>query len=238
MRFLGPLFLSVLLLLAAPAHAQDDTLPEEWFGPQDHDIELSLAGNFGHLFNSKVSSFDVQVGFGYFFTDFLEAGVALQFGYFHVATDETAKTSTLQTVSSTSGRAASSARQQTAPSIGSREFALASGPIIGSGESWYGGTEVFVHFFPFSAFAEDALPNFLGPFVGFEFGALYAKNLSPFIATSLSVGLNIYLTDQIALTPELGYGLVYASDDAVRYDGEEIEHALVANFGLSVFFTP
>lgn len=223
------LVLVALLSLATPAHAQD-IQPKDWFGPLGGDIELSLAGNFGHLFNSEVTAFDLQVGFGYFFNDFLEGGLALQFGYFNVAEAE--------------ARASANPQRSFSPehsfsSVQSGEYGLASGPVVGSGgESWYAGTELFLRFFPFSAFAKDALPKTLSPFVGLEFGALYAEELTPFIVTSLSVGLNIYVTEQIALTPELGYGLIYATDDAVSYGGEDLEHALAANFGLSVFFTP
>lgn len=212
--------LAALLLLATPAAAQE-VQPKEWFGPLGGDIELSLAGNFGRLFNSKVTALDLQVGFGYFFADFLEAGIAVQLGFFDVDTPS------------------ASASPNPLLAVGTSEHALASGPAASvGGGTWTAGTELFLRFFPFAAFAKEALPKTLGPFVGLEFGLLYAEDVSPFIATSFSLGLNIYLTEQIALTPEIGYALVYATDDAVSYGGEDLEHALVANFGLSVFFTP
>ena len=215
-RSLGCIAVLTCCLAAMDARAQES---KEWYRPTAGDLELGISGNFGHLFNTELTSLDLQVNFGYFFTDFLEGGVGLALGYFGTPA---AKSTT-----------SALAQERT----GSRQQALAAGAVAG-GREWYGGTELWLRLFPFVAFSDDLLPDFLGPFVHAEVGALYARDVSPYFAASLSVGLNIYVTNQIALTPEFGYGFVYASDSGASFAGESVEHILAANFGLSVFFTP
>jgi len=66
---------------------------------------------------------------------------------------------------------------------------------------------------------------------------IYAQDISPFFSATASLGSNFYLTDQIAITLELGYALILSTDSAIEFDGSSLEHALAASWGFAFFFS-
>ncbi len=103
--------------------------------------------------------------------------------------------------------------------------------LVGTGShnaaGWGADAKALLRVFPF-AFAES-LPSYLAPFVGLELGALFVEDLDPFITATTSVGIHFFIVENIALSPRLCYGLVYVS-------GEDLEHILAVQWGLSIFF--
>jgi hypothetical protein len=104
--------------------------------------------------------------------------------------------------------------------------------------------EGWFRFFPFTAIWDQLLPESIAPFVQVEFGPLFASDVSPFLNFSVSMGLNIYLTEQVALSPEFGYGFIHATDSSVDFskrptgnNRESSEHLFGFNISLAFFFT-
>ena len=218
----------VVCQLSRPALADElaPDAPRDWFGPQAGDFELGVSGSFGHLFISESTGFDLQIMFGFLVTDWFEIGIAGSVGHLSVAS---------------AGRTSTSSPLEVpdATAIGRREQALAAGPVLPPGSSsWYGATELLLRLFPLKLMADNPLPYFLSPYVGVEFGAIYARDLTPFVVLQSVLGLNIYLTDQVALSPEVGHSLIYATDAAISFgegDGG-LEQALSGSWSLSFFF--
>ncbi|MCA9671324.1 MAG: hypothetical protein KC503_37260 [Myxococcales bacterium] len=221
---LAALILCSLLVASADVQAKRSKRAKEsdWFGPVAGDFELNLSGNLGHLFSSKFTAFDVGVGFGIFATDWLELGAYVGLGYAKRAEQSANSTSPL-----------------TVDGIGKREHALLVAPVTSTGGvGWYGSTFGFARFFPFSIDkSAETLPYWFAPFVGVSVGGIYAQKISPFFSATGSLGVNFYLTDQIALTLELGYALILSTESTLKFDGSSLEHALAAGWGLAFFFS-
>jgi hypothetical protein len=200
--------LAVFCLLAGSAAAQTPNVTQG-------DIELDLSGDVARLFNSEVTGFDLGTGIGYFVTDWLEIGVA-------------------GTVSYLTGDEARSGNIDMQTGLTSRSMALTSGPATSGVTGWSGSVEGFARIFPFAS--SGLLPPMLAPFLGIEFGSLFTEDLDPFLVASASIGLHIHIVKSVAITPEVGYGMVAALDDQAKFGGEDIEHVIAFNWGVSVFF--
>lgn len=203
------------LLLAAPARAQSEGETQDWFGPRGGDLELRVSGDFARLFKSGVTDFRVGADLGFFLTDWLEGGVSAALSY---AGLDGASIS----VGSSTGRLAQALSVE-----GQRRMRA----------GWSGGPELWLRFLPF-ALVPDLLPEVLAPFFNLEFGPHFAAGVTPYLVGTASLGLNLYLTDQLALAPEVGYSVIYATDAVAHFGTSALEHVLVVNWGLGIFFTP
>ena len=239
--------LLALLLLAAPAVARaqfdddrvydDDEVPEsEWLGPAAGDFELGLSGDVGHLFTAGVTGFALQVNFGYFFTDWLEGGVAASVG--HNSTIEPDDEGEEPDYPDFDDPLPQALSDGASPPVGRHQAALTSGPVAETAftSSWFGSSEIWMRLYPFKP--SRALPETLAPFFNVEFGAIYARHVTPYLNWTASIGMLIHLTEQVALTPEIGYSLVRATCCLIEFGGSKNEHVLSANWGLSFFFLP
>ena len=216
--------LGLIAVLGQPAWAQDDD-DEDWFGPNQGDFELGVSGSVSRMFQSEVTAFDVGIVFGYFFTDWIEGGLGGSIGHRSNAGAVDPEGEVEQALGT--------------PPVGGLRQALISAPLLQPGADWYGSSSLFVRVFPFEFDAtKDMLPYYLGPFADVDFGLVYAPDISPFIGFGVSAGLNVYLTDQIALQLRLGYRLIHAIDDAVKFDEDSsTDHALGSDWGLSFYFS-
>ncbi|MBK8480741.1 MAG: hypothetical protein IPL40_06160 [Proteobacteria bacterium] len=200
---------------AGTARADSGPLEPEWFGPRNGDLELRLGGDFARLFKSGVTDLSVGIDLGLFLTDWLEGGLSGSLSY----AGHDRATITLATET---GRLAQALTVE-------GERRLRSG--------WSGGPGLWLRFLPF-AIAGELLPEVLAPFIGLEFGPRFAAGVTPYLVGSASLGLNLYLTDQIALAPEVGYSVIYATDAAAHFGSSALEQVLAVNWGLGLFFTP
>jgi hypothetical protein len=203
-----------LLLLLLPGVARADIEDEGHLSPGDGDFELKLAGDLAHLFKSEVTGFTLELSFGYFFTDWFEAGIAGSVGY------------------AEGGSYTASAAKPLTSTTKSHHEALTVGPVSSIADGWHGSSDVWFRFLPFDA---TQLPYYLDPFFNVQFGVHYGRYY-PCLVLSVSIGLNIYLTDQVGLAPEFGYSMIHATDSEVRFDGSSVEHSLGAVWGLSFFW--
>lgn len=204
--------LAVALLVATSAHGQSDA----WLGPGAGDLEIRVSGDISHLFTTSFTDFQLELALGYFFSDWLEGGLAAGLGV-------------------TKGSSAVGSTQQ---GVGVQTQALAINAVPRRHGGWHGSAKLWLRFFPFTAFAPELLPDVFAPFVGTSFGPQMVENFTPYLQISGSVGCNLYITEQIAFTPEVGYGLVIATDEAAKFEGSSLEHAIAATWGLALFLSP
>lgn len=226
-RLLALIHLLAISLLPHVVRAQyNQQQPHDLLKPRGGDFEIGTSGSVAHLFNSDVTGFEVEIRFGYFFVDWFEAGISGSLGYQTPVASSSASPLRMQSADAPRSPGAR----------GRRSLPLVTAPVIASG--WYGVTEAWARFFPFEIDPE-MLPFYLGPFINLEFGGIFAEDVFPFLDLALSIGINFYLTNQIAITPEFGYSLVITTDNAVRdtrFGGSRVDHALVFDWGLSFFF--
>jgi hypothetical protein len=215
------LYLAVLLALLVPSSVaaaekgEEEEEEYEQLGPQAGDFELRLSGDLSHMFRSEMTGFTLAASLGYLVTDWFEIGLSGFVGY------------------SESGGSVQSTK---APlGVEARRYALTVGPVRSMHGDWHGGTDLWLRFFPFAA-DKTLLPYYLAPFVNIQIGGIFVKDYYPYLILSGSIGLNIYITEQIALSPEFGYSMVRAFDTQIRFDGSTVEHALGFTWGLSFFF--
>lgn len=207
--------LLVPLLAATPAHADDEGEPRDWFGPRGGDLELRLGGDFARLFKSGATDFSLGADLGFFMTDWLEGGLSAALSY-------AGHDGATITVGTGTGRLTQALSVE-----GQRRMRA----------GWSGGPELWLRFLPF-AVVDEVLPEILSPFLNLEFGPHFAAGVTPYLVCTASLGLNLYLTDQIALAPEVGYSLIYATDAVAHFGTSALEHVLAVNWGLGLFFTP
>lgn len=214
----------LLGVLAAqqPALALDDG-PDDWLGPGQNDVELRGSIGFSHLFDFGLSDLSVQLDFGYFFLDSLEGGLGGSLGFSGKSGFEAPSDSDLP---NTSG------------GVGTLEQALTVGALARRQGGWHGTTNLWLRFFPFEVPDEAILPRVFAPFVELEFGPHYAEDVTPYLLWTTWLGANLYITEQLALSPRVGYALILITDDDARTDDAALEHAIVTSLGFSVFLTP
>lgn len=204
---------SVGLLLAEPtALAERERRLRDWFPPSAGDIELRVGGGFSHLVNLHLTDFDVDSGIGYFFEDWIEGGFTASLGY------------------------TSSGPTTVQLGTGKLVQALSVGALREARSGWHGTTELWLRFLPFAK--QDLMPEVLSPFITVSLGPRYTEGITPYVLVSAAVGLNIYLTEQLAFAPELGYSLVVATDKDAEVDGSRLDHVLAAGWALSFYFSP
>lgn len=204
--------LALSLLVATSARGEADA----WLGPGEGDLEIRVSGDVSHLFTSSFTDFQIELALGYFFTDWLEGGLAAGVGV-------------------TKGSSAVDTTQQ---GVGVQTQALTINAVPRRHGGWHGSGNLWLRFFPFTAFAPELLPEVFAPFVGTSFGPQIVESFTPYLQVSASLGCNLYITEQIAFTPEVGYGLVIATDDAAKFEDSALEHAIAATWGLALFLSP
>jgi hypothetical protein len=214
--------IAVILILAAPINIAAGGAPRIVAG----DFEIGLSGDIARLFNSETTGFNFGLGFGYFVTDWLEIGIG---GSVNYLTDSDKR-------SGTTGDFTSDLTLSRVSSLrfARRANALTSGPAASGFTGWSGSVKAQARVFPLASMR--TMPPMLAPFIGLEFGSLFSEDLDPFMAFSGSVGLHILIAKGVAITPEIGYAMIYALDDLAKFGGESLEHVFGFNWGLSVFF--
>jgi len=80
------------------------------------------------------------------------------------------------------------------------------------------------------------LPEFLGPYANLEFGPRYAEGISPDLVLSVSIGLNLYPTERLALGPEVGYSFAFATDGDALFGDSRVDHVIAVTWGLTIYF--
>jgi hypothetical protein len=174
--------------------------------------ELEVGGELAQMFTSDQSAFDLSIFYGHFVSPRVEVGLAGGVSY-------------------RSGGEASAS--DTGPVGGLAVYALPTSAVVVEG-GWSETLAVAARLHPFAA---AQFPAFLSPFIAAEVGGLFVEDLDPFLVASLGVGAHLFLTPSVAFTPEVGYGVVWASDDSVHFDGSShVEHVLALSWGMSVFF--
>ena len=220
---------SALLLgfLVCPRLASANDLDRDaWLGPGQGDMELRGALGFSHAFSRGASDLAVQLDWGYFFLDSVEGGVGGSLGYTGQSKDPSVELSSGADLPETP-RGVSALRQ-----------ALSVDAIAPRTGGWYGTTNLWLRLFPFSMPEEPLLPRFVAPFIDFEFGPQYAQGLTPYLIWTSWLGANFYVTEQLALSPRVGYALIFVTDKDARDGDSVLEHALLTSLAFSVFLTP
>jgi hypothetical protein len=233
-HFRASVVLGVLLsIFASRAYALQEDY-EDWLGPTQGDMELRGGVDFSHLFDFGLSDFSIQIAFGYFFTDWLQGGVSGSLGFSGPSAFDDIPTDLPDTpdVPDTPSVPASPL------SVGALNPVLTIGALARRDGGWHGTTNLWLRFFPFGVPDEPLLPPWFAPFVEFEFGPQYGEDIKPYIVWTSWLGANLYITEQLAFGPRVGYALIYITDKDIRTDGEKLEHSLVTSLGFSLFFTP
>lgn len=202
-----------VMLQPIAAWAEDEA--PEWFGPAAGDLELRIGADFAHAFASQMTGFDLETGLGYYFNDWLEGSLTGVVGY---RDDE---------VAVTAGRIR----------LGVREQALSSATPRALVDGWFGGFDIGLRFFPLATSDTLIAPSF-APFLNFDMGLRAGRGIGATLRLGPSIGFNIHITEQVAITPEFGYAALFATDEERRFSGTNIEHALAMTWTISFFVTP